>query len=48
MNKIYYTVETVEKNIVITVDYPKALIRDIYDADRIAKAITSSVLMDTQ
>lgn len=44
MNTIYYTVKTIGDNVVITVDYPKVLLRDSYDADRVAKAVASSIL----
>lgn len=44
MNTIYYTVKTIGDNVVITMDYPKELLRDSYDADRVAKAVASSIL----
>lgn len=46
MSKIYYTVENIGNNIIITIDYPQDLARDGYDVDRMAKSLTSSVLAD--
>lgn len=42
-NTVYYSINIVDGKTVITMDYPKGMIRDEYDVERVTKAILADL-----
>lgn len=43
-NTVYYSINIVDGKTVITMDYPKGMISDEYDVERLTKALLADII----